>query len=870
MNMKKSLKLGVPLCIAALLALTLTLCLGAEAPTPTLTVQSQNLSYSDSVYMLYAVSHTGFDRETNEIEMLFWSTPQKEYLLGTEEYRVSNSGKATVKGEDCLVFYSDGIAAKKMTDEIYARAAVTVSGTTYYSDVVRISVLEYVALMREKGNLDPALDSLFDQMLDYGAAAQEAFGYKTDRPANGTFYRVSAVGGTLENGFDTGLVLDGKTATLTAPATSNAQYFSHWADESGNSISEEESVTVTVAGKNATYTAIYVSDCSHSYDTKITVAPTTFGEGKAIHVCSRCTHTYTEVLPATKSLKLLAVGNSFSQDAMEHLYIICKDAGIEEIVLGHLYIGGCSLERHLTEMTDQTTAYTFYLSNDATSSMVSKGSQTAKYGLTYTDWDFVTIQQASPVSGIQDSYSYLDGVVDYINAYKPSDAKLLWHMTWAYQSDSTKTGFSNYNKDQLTMYHAIVSAVQAKIVGNDDFDGIIPSGTAIQNLRTSHLGDTLTRDGYHMSYGMGRYTVSMTWLAYITGCDISGINAVPSSYPEIAEHLDCIKESVKNAVATPFSVTPSTFTDPIEEDTPVYEGPLTPDVAPLTEDDRAFLEANGLDPDRYLALDLGWIANAYYNSSTSLTVVKPADSSDGQWQKFLATPLFTEKDLVNGTVLRIKSGYQYRPEGFIDATTKNNKNDRPGNVTTEMVTVDDAWWGDFTLRGFNLSKTKGTITIDECDALRIYVPIAKRAQLSDADRQYLSGKGLNPDEYMVLDAERVLHAYFNSATTNGYMGVADKASLAPKYYRLEMLTRYDLTEGSVIRMDGSYAYRPDGWISWAQQNASTDRPAEVSTAYTVITPEWWADFAYRGINVKKSSTVSEADYANFVIYVKTA
>ncbi len=37
------------------------------------------------------------------------------------------------------------------------------------------------------------------------------------------------------------------------------------------------------------------------------------------------------------------------------------------------------------------------------------------------------------------------------------------------------------------------------------------AGTAIQNLRTSYMGDTLTRDGYHLEVNTGRYTVSMTW-----------------------------------------------------------------------------------------------------------------------------------------------------------------------------------------------------------------------------------------------------------------------------------------------------------------------------------------------------------------------
>ena len=47
-----------------------------------------------------------------------------------------------------------------------------------------------------------------------------------------------------------------------------------------------------------------------------------------------------------KSLKILAIGNSFSTDSMQYLYQILKDGGVEEITLGNLYYGGCSLDQH--------------------------------------------------------------------------------------------------------------------------------------------------------------------------------------------------------------------------------------------------------------------------------------------------------------------------------------------------------------------------------------------------------------------------------------------------------------------------------------------------------------------------------------------
>ena len=165
--------------------------------TPSITIESKNLSYSDSIYILYAVSNEGFDRSQSEIQMLFWNEPQDEYILGTQDYVASTEGDKTVNGKDCLIFYSDGIAAKEMTDDVYARAYATVDGVTYYSEVAKFSVLEYVYQMREKGGLSDKMETLFTAMLNYGAAAQVVLDYNTDRPANATYYKVSAENGAL-------------------------------------------------------------------------------------------------------------------------------------------------------------------------------------------------------------------------------------------------------------------------------------------------------------------------------------------------------------------------------------------------------------------------------------------------------------------------------------------------------------------------------------------------------------------------------------------------------------------------------------------------------------------------------------------------
>ena len=255
-----------------------------------------------------------------------------------------------------------------------------------------------------------------------------------------------------------------------------------------------------------------------------------------------------------QSIKILAVGNSFSIDAMHnHLYGVLEGAGYDEIRLGILYVGGCSLDKHYTYLSADSASYE-YLEN-----IGGKWTNTKEYkastAFALTDWDYVVFQQVSGQSGRPESYGKLDALIDLIRP-QIGKAKLYWQMTWAYQQDSDHSDFGKYNKDQMTMYNAIVSTVKEKIVNHPKIDGVIPSGTAIQNLRTSSLGDTLTADGYHLENAYGDYTASLTWYCTITGESAYGMYYCPSS---VGDHFHEIAEAVDNAVEKPFEVTESAY-----------------------------------------------------------------------------------------------------------------------------------------------------------------------------------------------------------------------------------------------------------------------------------------------------------------------
>ena len=259
-----------------------------------------------------------------------------------------------------------------------------------------------------------------------------------------------------------------------------------------------------------------------------------------------------------KSLKVLAIGGSFSMDAMQHLYQIAEDAGVEEIVLGNLFYGGGTLEQHLACANADSPSYDFYKNTDG---YWQKHTQyRMSDALVEEDWDYITLQQNSGSSGDSESFAALSPLMDYVQQ-KNSTAKLVWHMTWAYQADCTHEEFPKYDNDQQKMYGMIVDCVHQCVLPDSRFAFVIPAGTAIQNARTSFMGDTLTRDGYHLDKQIGRYIAGLTWYAALTNSSVDGITFNPAKMSISEDMLAAAREAATNAVLNPYAVTQSKITE---------------------------------------------------------------------------------------------------------------------------------------------------------------------------------------------------------------------------------------------------------------------------------------------------------------------
>ena len=239
-------------------------------------------------------------------------------------------------------------------------------------------------------------------------------------------------------------------------------------------------------------------------------------------------------------VKILAIGNSFSEDALEqYLYGLAK-AGGYKVIIGNLYIGGQSFEGHWKNAQGNLPNYEFRLIDLDGRKTNTKG-VTLQQGISSDNWDYISFQEVSGRSGKPEGYLLLDDMIAYTKKYVTNpNVKYLLHQTWAYAQNSTHQDFPKYHSNQNTMYNAIIKQVTKAKKMNPEIWRIIPSGTTIQKVRATYIGDNLNRDGYHLA-PLGRFTASSAWYESIFG-DVDGNYYSPEELEK--RDVETVKEIV--------------------------------------------------------------------------------------------------------------------------------------------------------------------------------------------------------------------------------------------------------------------------------------------------------------------------------------
>ncbi len=293
---------------------------------------------------------------------------------------------------------------------------------------------------------------------------------------------------------------------------------------------------------------------------------------------------------AKKTVRLMTIGNSFSQDATFYLNDLAEADG-NVLVLKTANVGGSPMQLHW----DKAQLHEREPNNPAglySSAKTAEGETIPGRGLKEIlsdgPHDFVTIQQASIKShDLQHYRPYAAKLCDYVKQHAP-DAELLLHETWAYRVDdprfSVKEPKEGEPKTQREMYDMLSNAYRttAKELGVQ----IIPVGDAFiaadedenwgyrpdknfdvkqakppklpDQTHSLHVGRTwkksktgnkltLGMDGHHASVA-GRYLGACVWYEVLFGVSCVGnqfapkeLNAADARYLQETAHATVAK-----------------------------------------------------------------------------------------------------------------------------------------------------------------------------------------------------------------------------------------------------------------------------------------------------------------------------------------
>lgn len=234
-------------------------------------------------------------------------------------------------------------------------------------------------------------------------------------------------------------------------------------------------------------------------------------------------------------MNILAIGNSFSEDATRYLKKIAE-ADNENLTVANLFIGGCPLSLHFQNIQEDKRAYGFQFNGEDTGILVS-----IKEAILSRKWDYISVQQVSNESVNYATYQpYLNDVVAFVRELSP-DAKIVVHQTWAYEEGSERLCQELKYKTQSEMFEDLKSAYDSAY-NEIGADMLIPSGELFQEMIKK--GIKVHRDTFHASLGLGRYALGLLWYSKLTGNKVSGNTFSEFDEPASEDDIKIVKEIV--------------------------------------------------------------------------------------------------------------------------------------------------------------------------------------------------------------------------------------------------------------------------------------------------------------------------------------
>ena len=241
-------------------------------------------------------------------------------------------------------------------------------------------------------------------------------------------------------------------------------------------------------------------------------------------------------------LKILTIGNSHSVDANQMLYEVFRsEMPKQELVIAHLYKSGCRMEEHASFYKNNERAYHYYENRDGNWRISYQ--HTLDDGLKRDYWDVVVMQEMNTMAGVEVKYTTndLETIIQAVKDVQPVEPTFYWHFLWAnpvdYEwafapgmpipgdTDAAIVNWKNiyhnyYGTNAITMYQKMANCTKKYIQTNENFKGIIPSGTAMQYMNDllGYKDSDLYHDYTHLN-DFTRVMVAYVWYATFMGID---------------------------------------------------------------------------------------------------------------------------------------------------------------------------------------------------------------------------------------------------------------------------------------------------------------------------------------------------------------
>lgn len=256
-------------------------------------------------------------------------------------------------------------------------------------------------------------------------------------------------------------------------------------------------------------------------------------------------------------VKVLMIGNSFSISCLAHLPQVAADCG-KRLDLGSLYIGGCSLERHMANVVAEREdakakgAYRYDRVTDSGPRVIRRDERLTDV-LSRVKWDVVTIQQASHLSWKKDSYHpWGDDLVKTVRRLAPQ-AKVVVQETWSYTPFDARLAQWKVTADEMDArladaYAAFAGAYGFETIrmgravaawrkrlpvkyGEHSFGGDVVGGRnqkpEDQFKRNADLSWSVNSDTFHLNE-KGEYLQALVWAAKLLDADLAGLTSHPA------------------------------------------------------------------------------------------------------------------------------------------------------------------------------------------------------------------------------------------------------------------------------------------------------------------------------------------------------